>query len=108
MELWNDSGSSGPQADQAGQEQNQKRVHFASKALTLGQGSALTVEMTYDLGSDRNYLSERDKAKLRLPILRKSHERVGVVNGDTSKGETLTRLSFDQLSGETAEVSRHV
>ena len=108
MELWNDSGSSGPQADQAGQEQNQKRVCFASKTLTLGQGSVLTVEMTYDLGSDGNYLSDRDRAKLRLPILRKSHEKVGVANGDTSKGENLTSLSFDQLSGETAEASRHI
>ena len=81
-----------------------QRVRFAHKAEILGQGgSAMAVEITYDSEADGNYVSEEDRAKLRLPILRKSHRRVGVANGGASKGKHVTRLPFEQLSDETAE-----
>ena len=69
----------------------------------MGQGSAMAVEMTYDSGADGHYVSERDRAKLGLPILRRSRKRVGVANGGTSKGKHVTRLPFKQMSDETTE-----
>ena len=69
----------------------------------LGQGSAMMVELTYDSGADGNYVIKRDRAKLGLPILRKSHKRVGVANGGISTGKHVTRLPFEQLSDETVE-----
>ena len=80
-----------------------QRVRFASKTVTLGRESAMIVEATYDSGADGHYVSERDRAKLGLPILRKSHKRVGVANGGISTGKHVTRLPFDQMSDKTAE-----
>ena len=70
----------------------------------MGQGSAMAVEMTYDLGANGHYVSEKDRTKLGLPILRRSRKRVGVANGGTSTGKHVTRLSFKQMSDETREV----
>ena len=59
--------------------------------------------ITYDSGADGHYMSEDDRAKLRLPILRASTKRVGVANGAASKGKVVTKLPFPQLSDEAAE-----
>ena len=34
----------------------------------------------YDSGTNDNYISEKDRERARLPILRQSTERVGVTN----------------------------
>ena len=59
--------------------------------------------ITYDSGADGHYMSEDDRSKLSLPILRKSGRRVGVANGGASKGRFVTRLPFPQLSPKAAE-----
>ena len=43
--------------------------------------SAMAAEVTYDSGADGNYMSEEDRAKLGLPILRVSTKRVKSANG---------------------------
>ena len=60
--------------------------------------------ITYDSGAEDHYMSEADRIKLKLPILRPSHKRVAVANGGTSKVIYVTRLPFPQLSTVTAEV----
>ena len=59
--------------------------------------------ITYDSGADNHYVSEVDRIKLKLPILRPSHKPVAVANGGTSKGKNVTRLPFPQLSAISAE-----
>ena len=41
--------------------------------------------VTYDSGADGNYLSEKDRLKAGMPILRRSPRRVGVANNGTNK-----------------------
>ena len=50
-------------------------------------------------------MSEANRKKVALPILRKSMRQVGVANEgpSTSKGRHLTQLTFRQLSSEAAE-----
>jgi len=54
--------------------------------------------ITYDSGADGNYLSEMDRARAGLPILRPSTRKVGVANGDTSHAQHVTQLPFHALS----------
>ena len=58
---------------------------------------------TYNSGSGRHYLIEKDRKKLGLPILRVSAKKVGIVNGGTCKGKYVTKLTFPQLSNKAAE-----
>ena len=59
--------------------------------------------VTYDSGSDGNYVSKADRTKLGLPILRLSTKRVTVANAGASKGKYVTRLSFKQLSSNASQ-----
>ncbi|KAL7503222.1 hypothetical protein ACHAXN_001038 [Cyclotella atomus] len=54
--------------------------------------------ITYDSGADGNYVSERDRAAVGLPILSESTKRVGTANGGVSQAKHVTKLPFDQLS----------
>ena len=60
--------------------------------------------ITYDSGAANHYMSEADRIKLKLPILRPSHKHVAVSNGGTSEGKYVTCLTFPQLYTMTAEV----
>jgi hypothetical protein len=54
--------------------------------------------VTYDSGSDGLYLSEKDRRKAGLPILRPSTQTVGVTNGGTSKAKhNVTKLTFGKI-----------
>ena len=59
--------------------------------------------VTYDSGADGNYLSEQDRNKLGIPILRISDKKVGVANGDACNGKYVISLPFPQLSSKAAE-----
>ncbi len=50
--------------------------------------------VTYDSGADGHYISEKDRRKAGLPILRTSTRTVGVANGGTSKAKYVTQLPF--------------
>ena len=52
------------------------------------------IMITYDSGADGNYMTDADRKKLALPILRKSMRQVGVANGGASKGRYVTQLPF--------------
>ena len=85
-------------------EGSKKRVQFASKVDTQEYNElAMATEVTYDSEADGNYMSEDDRAKLGLPILRKSTKRVKSANGGASKGKHVTALPFPQLSEKAAE-----
>jgi len=62
-----------------------------------------TVMVTYDSGADGHYISEKDRKKVGLPILRISAKKVGVANGSTCKEQYVTALPFPQLSTKAAE-----
>ena len=50
--------------------------------------------LIYDSGADVRYLSENDREKLRIPILRVSAKKVGVANGGACNGKYVTKLLF--------------
>jgi hypothetical protein len=63
---------------------NQHRVTFAGQAMVAEYNSKnSTVMVTYDSGADGHYISEKDRKKVGLPILRISAKKVSVVNGST-------------------------
>ena len=84
---------------------NQHHVTFAGQAMVAeyNDEDATILVVTYDLGVDGIYISEKDRQKLGLPILRISAKKVGVANGDTCRGKYVTVLPFPQLSKEAAE-----
>ena len=59
--------------------------------------------ITYDSGADNHYMSEADRIRLKLPILRPSHKSVSVANGGMRKVKYVTRLPFPQLSTTAAD-----
>jgi hypothetical protein len=59
--------------------------------------------ITYNSGSDGNYLSKKDHVKAGLPILRPSTHIVGVANGGTSQAQHITRLPFHKLSARARQ-----
>jgi len=74
-------------------------VHFASKVQICSYNTAhQAITVTYDSGADGHYISEADRAKAQLPILRRSTKRVGVANGDVCHGNKVTQLPIPQLS----------
>ncbi|KAL7529542.1 hypothetical protein ACHAWF_003018, partial [Thalassiosira exigua] len=58
------------------------------------------IYITYDSGADGHYVSEADRARAQLPILRPSTKRVSIANSSTSMGTHRTTLPFDKLSNE--------
>ena len=77
-----------------------KHVSFASthKVRVYQCHSAPAVLATLDSGADGHYLSEADRRKANLPILRPSSKRVGVANGGCSTARHVTALPLPQLS----------
>jgi len=59
--------------------------------------------VTYDSGAGGHYISEKDRKRLGLPILRISAKKVGVANGSMCKGQYVAALPFPQLSTKAAE-----
>ena len=49
---------------------------------------AIAAEVTYNSGVDGHYMSEADRAKLSLPLLRESTKRVKVANGEEIRAST--------------------
>ena len=58
--------------------------------------------LTYDSGADGHYLSEKDRKKLGLTILRVFSKKVGVANGGECNGKYVTKLTFPKLSKKLA------
>ena len=52
---------------------------------------------TYELGAGGHSLSERNRKRVGLPILRPSTKRIGLANGGTSTATHISRLPFKQL-----------
>ncbi|KAL7490093.1 hypothetical protein ACHAW6_016101 [Cyclotella cf. meneghiniana] len=79
--------------------QDNTHVTFAKQALIQAfNKNDAPVMASLDSGADNHYISEKDRKKLNLPILKKSSRRVGVANGGISKGVNVTQLPFKQLS----------
>ena len=87
---------------------SQKRVSFRLCPESKGwdkkkREEANVVMMTYDSGADRTYISEKDRAKAGLPILRQSSKKVQVANGEVVKAKNVTALPFPQLSARARQ-----
>ena len=79
-------------------------VRFADKAQICTFHSANeAIMLTYDSGADGNYISETDRQKAGLPILRPSKKRVGVANGNVSTGNNVTSLPIPHLDAKDTE-----
>eukprot|EP00956_Cyclotella_meneghiniana_P036454 scaffold125927_cov79-Cyclotella_meneghiniana.AAC.1 len=71
--------------------QDKTHVRFAKKAqMQEFNKNDEPIMASLDSGADNHYISEEDRKKLGLPILKKSSRRVGVANGGTSKGEGVS------------------
>ena len=77
---------------------NKKCVRFAATHSVRTFTSHPTTFITFDLGADEHYVSERDRKAAGLPILKRSTKRVGVANGSTSHAKHVTTLPFANLS----------
>eukprot|EP00956_Cyclotella_meneghiniana_P021291 scaffold38589_cov41-Cyclotella_meneghiniana.AAC.1 len=81
-----------------------KCVRFAHKRqVRVFKQDEQPIIVTYDSGADGHYISEHDRNRAGLPILRKSTKRVGVANGNTSKAQFVTKLPIPQLSSHAAQ-----
>jgi hypothetical protein len=80
-------------------------VCFATtRTVRVFQNKEVKATITYDSGTDGNYLSEQDRKIAGLPILCQSHKRVGVANGGTITAQHVSRLPFQQLFDRAASV----
>ena len=78
------------------------RFHPTTQVRTFDiNDTALTV--TYDSGADGHYISERDRERAGLPILRRSTKRVGVADGSVCLGNNVTRLPVPELEQHATE-----
>jgi len=59
--------------------------------------------VTHDSGADGHYISETDRAKAILPILRQLTKQVGMANGDVCHGNNVTQLPIHQLDNTATE-----
>ena len=76
-----------------------KHVQFKSKpSIATYQQPVNTPMITYDSGADRHYLSEKDRTKLGLPILRISDKKVGVDNGGACNDKYIKKYHAKPLS----------
>ncbi len=85
-----------------------QRVSFAKENRVAQYNSLdMATAITFDSGADGHYMSEHDRQKEGLPILRPSRKRVSVANGNTRKGQHVTRLPFAHLSQKSSK-GRHI
>ena len=80
------------------------RVQFSTaNSVTSFDSDDNAAMITYDSGADGHYISEEDRKRASLPILRRSLKNVGVANGGISSGKYVTQLPFEQLSNKAAQ-----
>ena len=58
------------------------------------------ITVTYNSVADGNYVSEQDRRKAGLTILRQSTQRINVVNREVCSGTNVTTLPVPQLSAK--------
>ena len=70
---------------------NNQQVWFQSKpTVAIFRDDNDTIMVMYDSGADGNYVSEADRKKAELPILRWSMKCGGVTNENASSGKFVT------------------
>jgi hypothetical protein len=76
-----------------------QHVSFAThNTVRLYKDHEEPLMITYNSGSDSNYLSKKDCIKAGLLILQPSTRMVGVANGGRSQAKQVTQLPFPKLS----------
>jgi hypothetical protein len=81
-----------------------KHVSFAThNRVHQYSSNEQPIMVTYNSGADGHNISEKDRRKSGLPILRTSTQKVGVANGGTSKAKYMTQLPFRQLSAQAKQ-----
>ena len=70
-----------------------QRVWFETgNTVTQFHTRDVAAMITFDSGADGHYISEADRKRAKLPILRPSTKRVGVANGGVSAGKYLSLI----------------
>ena len=83
---------------------SKKGVRFASKVrVATFQKDDDPVMVTYNLGADGNYVSEKDFLRAGMPILQRSTRRVDVANTGTSNVKWETTLPLPHHLKEAAK-----
>jgi hypothetical protein len=81
-----------------------QHVSFATHhTVRLYKDHEEPLTITYNSGSNGNYLSKKDRVKAGLPILQPSTRMVGVANGGTSQAQHVTQLPFHKLSARVRQ-----
>jgi len=75
-------------------EQQTSRTFASQAQIRQFHSEQQALMVTYDSGADGHFISKRDRAQAKLPILRKSTKRVDVANGGISRGHHVTALSI--------------
>jgi hypothetical protein len=65
--------------------------------------STPSIMLTYNSGAAGHYISEHDRCKAGLPILRPSTWQIRVANGGTSNAKYVTQLPFQKLSAQSRQ-----
>ncbi len=83
----------------------QKHVSFAkqNEVHLFYATSTPSIMLIYNSGAGGHCISEHDRCKAGLPILRPSTRRVGVGNGGTSNAKYVTQLPFQKLSAQSRQ-----
>ena len=84
---------------------NKKKVTFANEdsVRTFNKNNKPIVSAIYDSGADRNYMTEEDRKKLNMPILRKSNKKVLVANGGISSGKYEVQIPLKNFSNKATK-----
>ncbi len=82
-----------------------KHVRFAkNNEVHIFDNTETPIMITYNSGADGHYISEKDRRKVGLPIIRKSTRWVGMANGGVSQAKFVTQLPFKALSARATQV----
>ncbi len=83
---------------------NNKHIRFTKhNKVHLFSNTETPIMVTYDLGADGHYISEKDHRKAGLPFILKSTRWVGMANGGVSKEKFVTQLPFKDLSAKAKQ-----
>ena len=81
-----------------------QRVRFDTEnRVTIFFSDDVAAIITYDSGADDHYISEADRIRVKLPIIRQSTKHVRVANSGISAEKYVTKLPFKQLSMKASQ-----
>ena len=71
--------------------------------MAYSDNKSASFTVTYDSGTDGNCVSEEDRKRAGIPVLRKSTKRVSVTSSSISRANNAVPLPIPHLSKKAAE-----